>query len=275
MRVHQQILGYFVTLFFLCVSFAVPAQAMDVTLAWDANTEPELAGYRLHYGTEAGGGSYKGTGATDGDSPIDVGNVTTFTLHGLPDGVVHFFVVTAYSDEGAQSDYSNEVDALSIKLSPGSNLISLYRQPLAVDITHVLEPISGKYTSVWGFGEDGWSVYDPANPAFSDLKKMEAGRGYWIDMKQSGTLPVFGSSAPKQTSLSSGSNLVGYNSAINQEIADAIGSIENACGSVWAFVDGNWRVYDLANPAFSDLGMLEPGRGYWIDVSKACVWNVP
>jgi len=275
MRVHQKVFGYLVTLFFLCVSFAVPAQAMDVTLAWDANTEPELSGYKLHYGTEAGGGSYKGTGAAEGDSPIDVGNVTTFTLHGLPDGTVHFFVVTAYSDKGTQSDYSNEVDALAIKLSSGSNLISLYRQPSDVDITQVLEPISGKYTSVWAFGEDNWSVYDPANPAFSDLKEMEAGRGYWIDMKQPGTLPVFGSLPSNQISLSNGSNLVGYNAAAAREISNAIGSIENECGSVWTFVDGNWRVYDPANPAFSDLGGMEPGHGYWIDVSKACVWTLP
>jgi hypothetical protein len=82
---------------------------MDITLAWDANTEPNLAGYKVYYDSDGSGEPYGGTGATEGDSPIDVGNVTEFTLYGLSDGEVHFLAVTAYNDEGLESGYSNEV----------------------------------------------------------------------------------------------------------------------------------------------------------------------
>jgi hypothetical protein len=79
-----------------------------VTLEWDANTAPDLAGYRVYYKTGSSGEPYNGTGATEGDSPVDIGNVTTYMLHGLAEDVTYFFVVTAYDTEGLESDYSNE-----------------------------------------------------------------------------------------------------------------------------------------------------------------------
>jgi len=82
---------------------------LDVTLAWDANTEPDLAGYKLYYKTDAAGPPYTGTGATEGDSPIDVFDVTQCTVHGLANGVTYYFVVTAYDSENNESGYSNEV----------------------------------------------------------------------------------------------------------------------------------------------------------------------
>jgi hypothetical protein len=90
-------------------SLTPSAYGLDVTLAWDANTEPDLAGYKLYYKTDTAGPPYTGTGATEGGSPIDVSNVTQFTVHGLANGVTYYFVVTAYDDENNESGYSNEV----------------------------------------------------------------------------------------------------------------------------------------------------------------------
>jgi fibronectin type 3 domain-containing protein len=73
----------------------------EVTLAWDANTEADLAGYRVYVGTTAG--VYV--------SNVDVGNVTTYTVTGLSVGQTYFFAVTAYNDGAAESGYSNEVSA--------------------------------------------------------------------------------------------------------------------------------------------------------------------
>ena len=265
--------GFSVIALLFC--FVTPCHAMDITLAWDANTEPNLAGYMIYYDTDGSGEPYDGIGAMEGDSPIDVGNVTEFTLHDLSDGEVHFFAVTAYNDEGLESGYSNEVDALSIILFQGSNLISLYRQPEETEIASVLSSISGKYSSVWTFIDNIWKAYDPANPDFSDLTTMEAGRGYWVDMNESATMIVTGLLPSNSTDLVNGSNLVGYNSASSWDTPDAVASIEGQCVSVWAFIEGSWRVYDPPNPDFSDLTTMEPGYGYWVDVSEACVWNVP
>ncbi|MEA2114094.1 MAG: DNRLRE domain-containing protein [Thermodesulfobacteriota bacterium] len=102
----KQLLGFFLTLFSL-VLFAFAAQARDVTFAWNANSD-EIDGYRLHYKTGTSGGSpYNGTGATEGNSPVDMGNVTRFTLHGLSDTETYHFVMTAFSGT-LQSNYTTE-----------------------------------------------------------------------------------------------------------------------------------------------------------------------
>jgi hypothetical protein len=56
------------------------ALAANVKLAWDANTESDLAGYKVYYGTSTG--KYP-------DS-IDVGNVTTHTVVNLVDGQTYY-----------------------------------------------------------------------------------------------------------------------------------------------------------------------------------------
>ena len=54
------------------------------------------------------GPPYDGTGAAEGNSPIDVGWIDEFTLRALSDDEEYYFVVTAYRD-GVESGYSNEV----------------------------------------------------------------------------------------------------------------------------------------------------------------------
>ena len=106
-----------------------PSYALDVTLAWDANTEPNLAGYMVYYGPESGD-PYDGQGAQEGDSPVDMAldqdedpdpSVVQFTLRNLPEGD-YFLAVTAYNTAGLESGYSNEAST-----SPGEPGTS-YRQ---------------------------------------------------------------------------------------------------------------------------------------------------
>ena len=59
---------------------SVWARAEQVTLAWDANTEPDLAGYKVHYGTSSG--SYT--------SSVDVHKVTTAIVTGLTAGQTYY-----------------------------------------------------------------------------------------------------------------------------------------------------------------------------------------
>lgn len=99
---------------FLITVPATSASAMDVTLAWDANSETDLAGYKIYYGTTAGG-LYNGTGSSDGASAIIIPlsrlidpASPEFTVHGLPDGT-YYLAATAYNTDGIESGYSNEV----------------------------------------------------------------------------------------------------------------------------------------------------------------------
>ena len=83
------------------VSWAILASAATstVTLAWDANTEPDLAGYKVWRSGTAGGPYTLAS---------TLGKVTTASVPGLADGT-HYFVVTANDAVGNQSGYSNEV----------------------------------------------------------------------------------------------------------------------------------------------------------------------
>jgi len=68
-------------------------------LVWNANTDSVTTGYKIYYGTASGNYGI----------PINVGNVTTFTLTGLTQGQTYFLAATAYSASGLESGFSNEV----------------------------------------------------------------------------------------------------------------------------------------------------------------------
>ena len=94
----------------LTVSYAFTA---DVTLQWQANTEPDLAGYKVYYGTESR--TYQ--------EPIPLELVTEYTMH-IPDSTMHFFAVTAFDTGNLESDFSNEVSCMN-NIKPGT-VINLY-----------------------------------------------------------------------------------------------------------------------------------------------------
>ena len=74
--------------------------AREITIAWNANTEPYLGGYWLYYGTASR--TYT--------SKVDVGNQTYFTLFDLVDTENYYFAVTAYDvSRNFESSFSNEV----------------------------------------------------------------------------------------------------------------------------------------------------------------------
>jgi fibronectin type 3 domain-containing protein len=72
------------------------------TLSWTANTESNLAGYKVYAGTRTG--VYD-----DGNSPQDVGNVTSATFTPAHDST-RFYAVTAYDTEALESEHSDEVE---------------------------------------------------------------------------------------------------------------------------------------------------------------------
>jgi subtilisin-like proprotein convertase family protein len=68
-------------------------------LTWGANTERDLGGYKIYYGTASG----------DYGDAIDVGRVTTYVLTGLTRGETYYVAVRAYDRSKNESDYSDEV----------------------------------------------------------------------------------------------------------------------------------------------------------------------
>ncbi|MBI5746471.1 MAG: fibronectin type III domain-containing protein [Nitrospirae bacterium] len=53
-----------------------------VSLSWSANNAYSIAGYKLYFDSDASGAPYDGS-SSEGPSPIDAGNNTSFTLSGL------------------------------------------------------------------------------------------------------------------------------------------------------------------------------------------------
>ena len=81
------------------VLLAAASHAAQVKLAWDPNTEANLAGYKVSYGTASG--TYS--------TVVDVGKVTTYTIANLADSKTYYFAAVAYNTSGASSGYSNQV----------------------------------------------------------------------------------------------------------------------------------------------------------------------
>lgn len=70
-----------------------------VTLAWDPNEDPNIAGYIVHWGLAPGNYSWQ----------IDVMQATTAFIADLESGVPFFFAITAYDNQGVESEPSDKV----------------------------------------------------------------------------------------------------------------------------------------------------------------------
>ena len=83
----------------LCLLTAGQAAAQSITIAWDPNTEPDVAGYMVHYGTTPD--RYDGI--------VDVGPQTTWQLLQTAPGNTYYFRVLAYTLTGLRSNLSQQV----------------------------------------------------------------------------------------------------------------------------------------------------------------------
>src|SRR4030095_16997634 len=110
--VTSRVLAGLIALCTLAPAFSIHA-LQNVTLAWDANSETNIAGYKLYYGTSSR--AYTNVS--------DLGNVLSTSL-ALLEGSTYYFAVTAVNTFGMESDYSAEV----------SHNIVAYRSPLTVSI---------------------------------------------------------------------------------------------------------------------------------------------
>ena len=82
---------------------ASSAMAETVRLAWDANPESDISGYKVKYGTSPGNLS----------SVVDVGNATTASLN-LTAGTTYYFSVTAYNTASLESVASTVISTTPV-----------------------------------------------------------------------------------------------------------------------------------------------------------------
>lgn len=137
------------------------AQSQNVSLAWDASPDTNVAGYAVYYGT------------TSGSHPtrVDVGKSTTTIIPGLIDGSNYFFVVTAYDATGLESEPSNEIASMLpgnlLTLLPGKSTDPLHiRFPVTASHSYELQAsdkVGGAWTTVWTtptVTTNSWLQYD-------------------------------------------------------------------------------------------------------------------
>ena len=98
------------------VAWSAPALAASLSIAWDPNPEPDVAGYLLHYGVEPGIYS----------DVIDVGSRTSFTIADLAEGQRYYVAVKAYTSDGVASTFSTEVSSMVASALPSTGLVAAY-----------------------------------------------------------------------------------------------------------------------------------------------------
>ena len=80
---------------------ATGARGGQVALAWNANPEPDIAGYRVYFGTN----SARYT------TVINAGKVTNAVISNLQPDATYYFALTAYNSAALESEFSNEAVA--------------------------------------------------------------------------------------------------------------------------------------------------------------------
>lgn len=98
------------------------AHAYDVTLQWDANTEPDLAGYYIYQSTtpDSWDINYRLKDVDGNDIVILPTANPEAVITGLKKSTDYYWVVTAFDDEvpSLESDWSNQVSKI---FSPPGN----------------------------------------------------------------------------------------------------------------------------------------------------------
>lgn len=88
---------------FLCTAIFIStsslAHSFQLSLAWDPNNEPHIAGYKVYYGTVS----------RDYIFEVDVGNNTSVTISDLELSKTYYFAITAYNVDGDESNFSDEI----------------------------------------------------------------------------------------------------------------------------------------------------------------------
>ncbi|KKS28477.1 MAG: Fibronectin, type III domain protein [Parcubacteria group bacterium GW2011_GWA2_43_11] len=90
----------------LFFSFTENALAGSVTLKWNANSEQDIANYKLYYGTTTRTGNCPRGGYSNS---INVGNVTTYTLSNLTNNRTYYFSLTAIDTSNNESCFSTQI----------------------------------------------------------------------------------------------------------------------------------------------------------------------
>jgi hypothetical protein len=124
------------------------AHGASVRVSWNANSESDLGGYKVYYGTRSE--TYANV--------QDVGMVTSADVEGLSQGRDYYFAVTAYDVSGNESGFSNEASIVipSDGTSDPGDDDPIVQDPSLPDTD--MDGIPDEYEDLWGL--DPYDAFD-------------------------------------------------------------------------------------------------------------------
>lgn len=99
---------------------SVLAQAAQIQVSWNANTEPDLAGYKVYMGTAPGQYS----------TPVTV-TTPSYTFQGATDKTTYYVAVSAFDTSGNESALSDEVSIYVPDVTPPAKPTGLLQRLIA------------------------------------------------------------------------------------------------------------------------------------------------
>lgn len=101
-----------------------PEKTGSATLSWNANTESNLAGYKIYYGTSPRNNDCPPDGYPQ---KIDIGKNTSYALDGLASGQTYYFSITSYNSANQESCFSEERNKIISPISKIDRLKSFFK----------------------------------------------------------------------------------------------------------------------------------------------------
>jgi len=153
-----QIIPLFIVIPLYLIVSITNAYAAQVTLEWSPNTEADLAGYKIYYGTASG--NYT--------ESFDLKNwtATSCTITNLIEGQTYYFAATAYNISLVESLYSKEI---SCTINPATTSVPTTTELVAFYII----PRDIKATLIWVTERE-------IDNAFFNLYRSESENGEYI-----------------------------------------------------------------------------------------------
>ncbi|HNW60327.1 MAG TPA: fibronectin type III domain-containing protein [bacterium] len=276
-----------VSLVLALLVLAAPGFAGGLLVTWDANTESDLAGYRIYYGVAP----------SVYPEMVDVGNVTSYTIQNLTEGQTYYLVVTAYDRSGNESLPSTEVTAsvtaAEVYLTLTSTGIQVYWTALAgADLYRVYASSDPYFTPATPVAESTTSSFTES----VNYKAVPFARYYLVQALSGGmVLHTFDRIGVFSRGLRKGQNLVSMplvpadnslksvlgtqlNGAANAGQADKILSWNGSDYEIAWLVEGTSTAYDgkwmtQAGDQESSL-KLDPDHSFWVVLRSTSVDTV-
>lgn len=231
-------------------------------LQWDANTEPDLAGYKVYYDCDNRVNPLIGTVAQQGVSPVSIGNVTNYIMSGLNSSCSYYaFRITAVNTAGGESGFSSliighmpDADIETISFPDGVGMVygtgvitSSIGTPAPVGITYGIGPSPSVTTDYEVYANNAGMTLGVGNVSIIASSSTPA--------TGVGTVYGIGTTAGSSSTVVSGSSLGAIYGVGN---SSATGIINVALGQGFSFGTG-WA--ESPNATQTTIRVIKNGSG--------------